>query len=46
MAYSMKRRPSIESGGISLGDRQNYEDASVRALGGSVYYDDKVFIII
>uniref|UniRef100_A0A915HUK9 RBR-type E3 ubiquitin transferase n=1 Tax=Romanomermis culicivorax TaxID=13658 RepID=A0A915HUK9_ROMCU len=41
MAYVAKRRPSIESGAISLGDRQNYEDASVQALGGSVYYDDK-----
>lgn len=37
-----KRRPSIESGATSLGERINYEDASVKALAGSTYYDDKV----
>lgn len=40
-----KRRPSIESGATSLGERINYEDASVKALAGSTYYDDKVDVI-
>ncbi|PAV56414.1 hypothetical protein WR25_18116 [Diploscapter pachys] len=37
-----RRRPSIESGVNSLGERFNYEEASVRAMAGSQYhYDDK-----
>ncbi|WKY15126.1 hypothetical protein Q1695_000551 [Nippostrongylus brasiliensis] len=38
----IRRRPSVESGVNSLGDRCNYEEASTRAMAGSHYhYDDK-----
>lgn len=37
-----RRRPSIESGATSLGEKFNYEEASTKGLAGSTYYDDKV----
>ncbi|KAL3990973.1 IBR domain family protein [Acanthocheilonema viteae] len=36
-----RRRPSIESGINSLGDKCNYEEASTKAMAGSQYNDDK-----
>jgi len=37
-----RRRPSVESGIASIGDRCNYEEASTKAMSGSQYcYDDK-----
>lgn len=41
-AESCRRRPSIESGIVSLAEnRENYEEASTKALAGSQYNDDK-----
>lgn len=40
--FPTRRRQSIESGVTLLGDRNNYEEASLRALAGSTYCDDKV----
>ncbi|KJH48986.1 IBR domain protein [Dictyocaulus viviparus] len=40
--HEIRRRPSVESGVNSLGERFNYEEASTRAMAGSHYhYDDK-----
>ncbi|VDN05755.1 unnamed protein product [Thelazia callipaeda] len=36
-----RRRPSIESGITSLGEKCNYEEASTKAMAGSQYNDDK-----
>ncbi|VDM08049.1 unnamed protein product [Wuchereria bancrofti] len=36
-----RRRPSIESGINSLGEKYNYEEASTKAMAGSQYNDDK-----
>ncbi|CAG9534307.1 unnamed protein product [Cercopithifilaria johnstoni] len=36
-----RRRPSIESGINSLGEKCNYEEASTKAMAGSQYNDDK-----
>ncbi|KAE9414968.1 hypothetical protein Angca_004393 [Angiostrongylus cantonensis] len=40
--HDIRRRPSVESGVNSLGERFNYEEASTRAMAGSHYHcDDK-----
>ncbi|KHN72189.1 E3 ubiquitin-protein ligase RNF19B [Toxocara canis] len=36
-----RRRPSVESGVMSLGEKCNYEEASTKAMAGSQYCDDK-----
>ncbi|KAM3727676.1 E3 ubiquitin-protein ligase RNF19A [Dirofilaria immitis] len=36
-----RRRPSVESGINSLGEKCNYEEASTKAMAGSQYNDDK-----
>uniref|UniRef100_A0A915PI64 Eukaryotic translation initiation factor 2 subunit 2 n=1 Tax=Setaria digitata TaxID=48799 RepID=A0A915PI64_9BILA len=36
-----RRRPSVESGINSLGEKFNYEEASTKAMAGSQYNDDK-----
>uniref|UniRef100_A0A1I7YW32 Cytochrome c domain-containing protein n=1 Tax=Steinernema glaseri TaxID=37863 RepID=A0A1I7YW32_9BILA len=36
-----RRRPSVESGITSLGEKCNYEEASTKAMAGSQYCDDK-----
>uniref|UniRef100_A0A914XR91 Uncharacterized protein n=1 Tax=Plectus sambesii TaxID=2011161 RepID=A0A914XR91_9BILA len=40
-AEMCRRRPSVESGATSLGERFNYEEASTKAMAGSTYCDDK-----
>ncbi|CAD6190495.1 unnamed protein product [Caenorhabditis auriculariae] len=36
-----RRRPSLESAVNSIEEKVNYEEASVKAMAGSHYYDDK-----
>ncbi|TKR80229.1 hypothetical protein L596_014335 [Steinernema carpocapsae] len=40
-AEMCRRRPSVESGITSLGEKCNYEEASTKAMAGSQYCDDK-----
>ncbi|ETN78411.1 hypothetical protein NECAME_10357 [Necator americanus] len=47
VGHDLRRRPSVDSGVNSLGERLNYEEASTRAMAGSNYhYDDKVALSV